>query len=73
MDRLRRIVSGFVIVVLVLAAIGLALLGADRLTQATAGVGTICGAVFIAVLARIAQAADHHAEVRRMWERSKEP
>ena len=71
MDTMRRVISGIVIAILVLASIGLALLGADRLTQATVGVGTICGAVFIAVLARICQAADHHAELRRLLERGK--
>ena len=57
MDAMRRVISGIVIAVLVLASIGLALLGADRLTEAAVGVGTICGAVFIVVLARICQAA----------------
>ena len=70
MDTIRRIISGIVLAVLVIASIGLALLGADRLTQPTLGVGTICGAVLLAVLARIAQAADHHAEVRRLLERA---
>ena len=70
MEILRRVVSGIVLVILVLAAIALALYGADHLTQATVGVGAICFGVFVAVLARIAQAADHHAELRRILERA---
>jgi hypothetical protein len=70
MDTLRRIVSGFVLAILVLASIALALYGADRLTQATLGVGVICLAVFVAVIARIAQAADHHAALRILLERA---
>lgn len=73
MDILRRVVSGIVITILVLVAIALGLWGADRLTQPTLGVGLICAAVLVAVLARIAQAADHHAELRRLLERQKEP
>lgn len=73
METLRRIVSGFVLAVMVFVAIGLAVWGSDRLTQATQGVGIICLAVFVAVLARLAQAADHHAELRRILEREPKP
>ena len=70
MDTLRRIVSGLVIAILVLASLALAVYGAIQLTQATLGVGALAGAVLLAVLARISQAADHHAELRRRWERA---
>lgn len=73
METLRRIISGFVLAVMVLVAIALAVWGSDRLTQATQGVGIICLAVFVAVLARLAQAADHHAELRRILEREPKP
>jgi amino acid transporter len=71
METLRRFVSGLVIGILVLASIGLGLYGADHLTQATLGVGVVCVGVLVAVIARIAQAADHHAELRRIFERNK--
>ena len=70
MEVLRRVVSAIVLVILVLAAIALAVYGAAHLTQATLGVGAICFGVFVAVLARISQAADHHAELRRLLERA---
>lgn len=73
METLGRIVSGFVIASLVLVSIGTAAYGALILTTATLGVGAICVAILVAVLARIAQAADHHAEIRRMMERSLPP
>lgn len=69
MDTLRRVVSGLVLAVLVLVSIGLGLYGMDRLSQATLGVGVLCGAVLVAVLARICQAADHHAELRKLLQR----
>jgi hypothetical protein len=73
MTLLRRLVSGFVLAVLVLAAIAVAIYGALQLTVATLGVGAVALAIFIAVLARIAQAADHHADLREMIEsRSRE-
>lgn len=50
-------------VVFVLAAIGLALLGSNWLTQATLGVGVIALGIFVAVLARIIQAGAAHAHV----------
>lgn len=71
MNTLSRIVSAIVIVFLILASVALALYGASQLTQVTLGVGAICGAVLIAVLARISQAADHHTELRRLLERQK--
>lgn len=72
METFRRIVSGFVLACMVLVAIALAVWGADRLTQATMGVGIICLGVFVAILARLAQAADHHAELRRLIEQALE-
>lgn len=65
MDALARFVSGLVLAALILLAIALAVFGAGKVTQATLGVGLIALAIFVAVLARIAQAADHHAELRR--------
>ena len=73
METLRRFVSGLVLAVLVLIAIAFAVYGGNNLTQATLGVGAICAGVFVAVIARIAQASDHHAEMRRLLERDKTP
>lgn len=70
MNLLRRIVSGLVLAAMLFASVAAAVYGADHLTQATLGVGVLCLGVFIAILARIAQAADHHAEIRRLLERS---
>jgi hypothetical protein len=53
--------------------IGLALLamaiGLLSLSQATAGVGGIAAACFLAILARIAQAAHHTDELKKLIER----
>lgn len=40
--------------------------GVLNLTGATAGVGSICAGCIFAVLARIAQARKHHAEVVKL-------
>ena len=69
MNAFRRLISGVVFLVLVIASVVLAVLGAELLRLETAGVGAICVAVFIAVLARICQAADHHAELCRLLDR----
>lgn len=39
------------------------LVGASSLTQATLGVGVICGSCFLLILARIMQAHDQHKEL----------
>jgi hypothetical protein len=49
-----------VIVACIIAALGLALT-----SQATTGVGVMCGSVLLAIFARIAQAAAHHKAVMR--------
>lgn len=55
------------VVLLILAGIGLAGIGGLLLSSATLGVGLIGLAIFAAVLARIAQAADHHEQhVKRL-------
>jgi predicted benzoate:H+ symporter BenE len=51
---------------LIVVAILLALSGAESLTQATLGVGMICLGAVVAIIARIAQADRHDAEVRRL-------
>ena len=71
MDTQPRTASRVVFAILVLASLALAVFGAEYLTQATLGVGAIAGAVLIAVLARISQAADHQAELRKLLERFK--
>jgi hypothetical protein len=47
-------------VILVPAALGSAALGAVMLTQATMGVGLLCGACFLGILTRVIQAGLHH-------------
>ncbi len=69
METLGRIISALAIGFLVLISIAMAFYGATTLTQATTGVGVICLGVFVAILARLMQAADHHAEVRKLLER----
>lgn len=69
MDTLRGIISGLVIALLVLLALALAAYGTMKLTQATEGVGAIALAIFVAILARLTQAADHHADILRHLER----
>ena len=46
------------IVALVVGFVGLA-----NLTEATKGVGIICGACLLAIFARMAQASEHHDEI----------
>jgi hypothetical protein len=53
---------------LVVIAILLALSGTGSLTQATLGVGMICLGAVVGILARIAQADRHEAEMRRLIE-----
>lgn len=73
MRLLARIVSAIVLTALLLLSIVLGLYGANMLSQATQGVGVICLSVLVAVLARIAQASDHHAEIRRLLEDREPP
>ena len=51
---------------LVMAALGAALFGIALASNATAGVAVISIGILCAVLARIAQAADHQKELRRL-------
>src|SRR5207247_4382801 len=53
------------VLLLSLAALIVALLGALFLTQATMGVGILAGACLLAIFARIVQAAHHHAALLR--------
>ena len=69
METLQRVV----LAILVLVAIGLAVFGSYFLTAETVGVGMIGGAILIAILARMSQAADHHADLRKLLERAKAP
>ena len=63
--------SRLVLAVLVLISLGAALFGLHYLSAETLGVGVIGGAVLVAIIARINQAADHQAELLRALERSK--
>ena len=47
---------------LVVAAILVGAMGFLQLSNATLGVGILCSACLLAILARIAQAADHHKQ-----------
>jgi predicted branched-subunit amino acid permease len=47
----------FLVIIAILAAI----IGAVSLSPATSGVGIICIACFLGILARLTQASDHHA------------
>lgn len=49
-------------VILVLVAWLVAIVGIDYLSEATLGVGIICSACFLGIMARIAQASAHHRE-----------
>lgn len=62
MRSLSRAISALVVAVLVLASIVATVVGAAHLTVATEGVGAICIGVFVAILARIAQASAHHTD-----------
>ena len=53
------------VLLLSFAALIVALLGGFRLTQETLGIGALVVACLLAVFARIAQAAPHHAELLR--------
>ena len=53
-----------VMTVLILGGILAAIAGLLFMSQATTGVGLLAAACFVAILARIAQAAKHHAERR---------
>jgi len=50
------------ILLIIVALLG-GFVGAFCLTQATMGVGIICGGCLLAILARIAQACDQHQEL----------
>jgi hypothetical protein len=50
-------------VVLVVVSVIAALIGVVSLSNATMGVGFVAGACLLAILARIAQAGEHHREL----------
>ena len=52
-------------VLLVVVSLLGAFLGLVFLSQVTSGVGLICGACLLAILARVNQAADHHAQLMK--------
>lgn len=56
-----------VVLLLILAILALAA-GFMFLSQATLGVGVIAAGCFLAIVARIAQAAKHQEELKRMLE-----
>lgn len=58
----RPTVSGGAMVLVILAVLG-GLVGLASLSQATFGVGLICGSCLLAVVARIAQAAKEHRDI----------
>jgi hypothetical protein len=47
-------------IVLIIVSLIVAFEGYSMLTQATIGVGYICGACLLAIYARLAQASKHH-------------
>lgn len=51
---------------LVVAGIAAAGLGLLSLSQATSGVGLLCAACFLGMLARLVQARGHQAQVRHL-------
>jgi hypothetical protein len=53
---------------LLVLSVLLAVFGTAVLSQATQGVGLLAQALFLAVLARIAQAARQHEEAMKRWE-----
>ena len=52
-------------IVLGIVALLASFVGLLFLSQATTGVGIICGACLLAIFARMAQASDHHQEICR--------
>ena len=52
-------------IILGIVALLASVVGLLNLTQATTGVGFICGACLLAIFARMAQASDHHLEICR--------
>ncbi len=66
-----RFASTLVIATMVLVSLALAVFGAYFLTAETLGVGAIGGAVVVALIARINQAADQQAELRKLLERGR--
>ncbi len=55
-------------ILLVIIALLVAFVGALFLTEATMGVGIICGACFLAILARITQASSQHEKLMKKIE-----
>jgi len=58
--------GSLMIIFLIIVALLAGLIGFFYLTQATIGVGIICGACLLAIIARIVQASDQHAEMIQM-------
>lgn len=59
-------------VVLIVLSVLAGLVGLAYMTQATTGVGIICGACLLAIFARIAQASDHHRELKQLIQKPTE-
>jgi hypothetical protein len=57
-------------VALIILAVLAALVGLVSLSQATLGVGLICGGCLLGVLARIAQAQAQHRELQEVLKRA---
>ena len=57
-------------VVLIILAVLVALVGLVSLSQATLGVGLICGGCLLGVLARIAQAQAQHRDVQEVLKKA---
>lgn len=66
MNFFWRLVSAFVIGALVLIAVALATAAMIRLRPELFDIGLLALALLTAIIARVIQAADHHAEVRRL-------
>ena len=58
---------------LLIIAIALGLWGGSMLTQATVGVGVICLACLVGILARLLQADGHHAKLERLLKSAPPP
>ena len=61
------------VILLVLVSLALLGIGLLMITQATLGVGLVAVACVMAILARIAQASDQHAELMRQIRQPQPP
>lgn len=58
-----------IVTILILLSLLVGFFGFSNLTVATQGVGLLAAAVLLAILARIAQAAGHHYELKSLLRR----